>query len=147
MLDVKKGMKVYIAAPFFDKVQVNVVKRIEEVLHKAGIEYFSPRSEGTLIEMNTEERAKKMNDIFQSNVAHMDWSTHCVAFIDGYDKGTVWEMGYMFAKGKKIITFTNSYYGINVMLNESIEAHCVEFDEILEGLKGIFKGVKTIEVI
>ena len=142
-----KGMRVYIAAPFFDEGQVNVVKRIEDVLKKAGIAYFSPRSEGVLIEMGTEEKAMKMSDIFQSNVTHMDWSTHCIAFIDGYDKGTVWEMGYMFAKGKKIITFTNNYYGVNVMINESIDAHCVEFDEILEGLKGIFKGVKTIEVM
>ena len=142
----KSDMKVYIAAPFFNEEQLSVVKRIESYLRENGINFFSPRSEGTLVKMSPEERKAKMSELFQSNVNHMDWCTHCIAVIDDYDTGTVWEMGYLFATGKKIVSFSANYHGINVMLNESIQAHCVDYGTLLAGLEGNFTGQKTSDV-
>lgn len=139
-------IKVYIAAPFFNPQQLNVVQRVEAKLKDNGIEFFSPRNDGTLKDMTKEERAKNMGKMFRSNVDHMDWCTHCVAIIDDYDTGTVWEMGYLYATHKKLVTFSANYHGINVMLNESIEAHCTDYDSIIDGLKGVFEDVKTSEV-
>ena len=141
-----KGLKVYIAAPFFNEEQLDVVRKIELLLEEEGIEFFSPRSEGTLKDMSAEERKEAMSEVFRSNVDHMDWCTHCVAVIDNYDTGTVWEMGYLYATHKKLITFSAQYHGINVMLNESIEAHCVNYNTIVDALKGLFKTEKTSEV-
>ena len=55
--------KCYIASPFFTKSQLDTVKLIEKSLDNAGIKYFSPRSEGVLIEMTEEERKNKMKGI------------------------------------------------------------------------------------
>lgn len=140
------NMKVYIAAPFFTDDQLFVVRKIENILRENGIEFFSPRSEGTLKEMTALERADVMGDLFKSNISHMDWCTHCIAMIDDYDTGTVWEMGYLYATKKHIVTFSPNYFGINVMLNESIAAHCVEYHDLIVGLEGSFKGNKTSEV-
>ncbi len=141
-----KGLKVYIAAPFFTEGQLDVVRKIELLLESKGIEFFSPRSEGTLKDMSAEERKVAMGEVFRSNVDHMDWCTHCVAVIDDYDTGTVWEMGYLYATHKKLITFSAQYHGINVMLNESIEAHTITYESIIDGLKGEFWSDKTEDV-
>ena len=141
-----KGLKVYIAAPFFNEEQLDVVRKIELLLEREGVEYFSPRSEGTLKKMSIEQRKEVMGQIFRSNVDHMDWCTHCIAVIDDYDTGTVWEMGYLYATHKKLITFSACYHDINVMLNESIVAHCITYESIIDGLKGIFEDTKTGDV-
>ena len=141
-----KGLKVYIAAPFFNEEQLDVVRKIELLLEEKGIAYFSPRMEGVLVKMSKEERAKKMGEMFRSNVDHMDWCTHCVAVIDDYDTGTVWEIGYLYATHKKIVTYSNNYHGINVMLNEAIEYHCVQYEAIIDGLKGMDRPEYTSEV-
>jgi len=141
-----KGLKVYIAAPFFNEKQLDVVRKIELLLEQNGIEFFSPRSEGILKDLSVEERKLEMGRLFRSNVDHMDWCTHCVAVIDDYDTGTVWELGYLYATHKKLITFSAHYHGINVMLNESITAHCVDYCTIVQGLKGNYTGIKTGDV-
>jgi len=129
-------MKVYIAAAFFTPEQLSVVMSIESALEVNGIEYFSPRSEGTLKDMSIEERKAMMSGIFRFNVAHMDWCTHCIAVIDDYDTGTVWEMGYLYATKKVIVTMTSHYHGINVMLNESIFAHTDSVESAIKGILG-----------
>ena len=141
-----KGLKVYIAAPFFNEEQLDVVRKIELLLESNGINFFSPRSEGILKDLNVEQRKLEMGRLFRSNVDHMDWCTHCVAVVDDYDTGTVWEMGYLYATHKKLITFSACYHGINVMLNESIVAHCITYESIIDGLKGIFEDTKTGDV-
>jgi len=140
-------IKVYIAAPFFNEQQLNVVKRIEARLKDEGIEYFSPRSEGILKSMSQDQRKKMMGQLFRSNIDRMDWCTHCIAVIDDYDTGVMFEFGYLYATHKKIVSFSNNYHGINVMLNEAIEAHCVNYNTLVDGLKGLFEGVKTDDVI
>lgn len=141
-----KGLKVYIAAPFFNEEQLDVVRKIELLLEREGVDFFSPRSEGILKDLNVEQRKLEMGRLFRSNVDHMDWCTHCVAVVDDYDTGTVWEMGYLYATHKKLITFSACYHGINVMLNESIVAHCITYESIIDGLKGIFEDTKTGDV-
>lgn len=140
------SIKVYIAAPFFTPEQVEVVESIEQLLEDANIEYFSPRSEGTLKSMTKEARAAKMGDMFRSNIDHMDWCTHCIAVIDDYDTGTVWEMGYLYATRKMIVTYSSNYHGINIMLNESIVGHCLDLAQVHRALLGIDTGNKTDDV-
>jgi len=142
----KSKIRVYIAAPFFNPEQLKVVKDIEDMLDSCGVTYFSPRSEGTLIEMTDEERKVHMGNMFRSNVDHMDWCSHCIAVIDNYDTGTVWEMGYLYATHKKIVTYSANYHGINVMLNESIEGHCVHMMDLYQALHGKFESTKTSDV-
>ena len=138
--------RVYIAAPFFNEDQLKTVKFLEDMLQVNKIEFFSPRSEGTLKQMDHEERRSKMGQLFESNIDHMDWCTHAIAVIDGYDKGVLFEMGYLFAEGKTIISYTDKYEGINVMLNEAIKCHCETMFEVIDAINGRFKDVKTEDV-
>jgi nucleoside 2-deoxyribosyltransferase len=56
---------IYIAAPFFNEQQSELVSSIEDCLHEQGIPYYSPRQEGVLTpNANNEEKQR----IFDSNV-------------------------------------------------------------------------------
>ncbi len=141
------SIKVYIAAPFFKQIQLNAVKMIEHKLQKEDIEFYSPRSEGILQDMTPEQKAERMSYIFQQNVRNLNWCTHVIAVIDDYDTGTVWEMGFAYASNKKIVTYSDQYHGINVMLNESIIAHCIKLDHVVPALHGKILTVKGSDVI
>ena len=138
---------IYIAGPFFNEKQVDMIEAIENVLDFNAMQYYSPRSEGVLMNMTPEEKKARMKYIFDKNIEMLDKADTVVAVIDDYDTGTVFEIGYAFAKGKRIITITGNYYGVNVMINECIEAHCTSVEQIPQAIRGSFKGQKTGDVI
>lgn len=112
-------MKVYIAAPFFNPDQLKIVVAVEMQLLKKRVEYFSPRSEGTLGDMTVEEQKKSRKKIFDSNVANMMSCDAMIACVEYKDTGTIWEMGFFYAMGKPIIMLASDPSKINVMLAES----------------------------
>lgn len=112
-------MKVYIAAPFFTDEQIKIVESVEAALESCDIEYFSPRSEGTLSKMSRDEQESSRKSIFDSNVNNMGLCTHMIACVEHKDTGTIWEMGFMYAQSKPIIMFSADLSKINVMLAES----------------------------
>jgi len=122
---------IYLASPFFNEEQLNMVKRIEKALDQAEIEYFSPRSEGVLIEMTPEEKELRMKAIFQSNIDHIWDASLVVAVIDNYDTGTVWEMGYAYGMDVPIFTISDHDYGLNVMVRQSVETHNTKIDNLI----------------
>lgn len=138
---------IYIAAPFFNESQVELVEAIESTLRFNAIEFYSPRSEGVLMNMTPDEKKARMKYIFDKNIEMLNAADTIVAVIDNYDTGTVFEIGYAFAKEKRIITLTDNYYGVNVMINECIVAHCTKVSQIPQAVRGSFKGEKTGEVI
>jgi len=122
---------IYIAGPFFNEKQVNFINQIEKALNKNRLEYFSPRSEGVLLSMSEEDKAKSKRDIYESNIGHIKDASLMVAVIDDRDVGTIWEMGYGTALGIPIISISNHSYGLNVMLAESVSAHVLSIEEML----------------
>lgn len=116
-------MKIYLAAPFFTQPQLEIVRKLEALLKDTTHQWYSPRSEGTLINMAPEERAASKEKIFRSNVDRLDWCDTILAVVDGRDAGTTWELGYAFAKSKRILTYTEEGYGLNVMIQQSVDAH------------------------
>lgn len=111
-------MKVYIAAPFFNEDQIRIVEELELTLEQHEIDYFSPRSEGTLSNMTREEQELSHRSIFESNVRNMDDCTHMIACVQYKDTGTIWEMGYMFGQEKEIVMMSEADT-VNVMLAQS----------------------------
>lgn len=112
-------MKVYIAAPFFNQEQLDIVKRVEGVLRSYGIDFFSPRSAGTLKNMSKEDQQNTKKEIFEGNIRNMDDCTHMVACVEHKDTGTNFEIGYFYAKKKPVVLFTENIGTINVMLAEA----------------------------
>jgi len=121
-------MKVYIASPFFNPEQLELVKEIETLLDRNSIDYFSPRSFGVIKDMTQEEKKNRMEEIYNSNISNIDNCNVMIAVVDWPDTGTMFELGYMAAsceldRTRKIITFTNKEKPVNVMLRYAIEAH------------------------
>ena len=73
-------------------------------------------------------------------VDNIDDANLVVALIDDRDIGTIFEIGYAFAMGVPVITFTNMDYGMNLMLAESVLAHCKGVEQLTEALDMIDNG-------
>jgi nucleoside 2-deoxyribosyltransferase len=112
-------MRVYIAAPFFNEQQIKIVEAVEIALESRDINYYSPRSEGSLSDMTREQQEQARRYIFETNVNNMNICTHMLACVEYKDTGTIWEMGFMFAQGKPIVMLSSDLSKINVMLAES----------------------------
>jgi len=72
--------------------------------------------------------------VFNDNWMNIDDADLVVAVIDDRDVGTVWEMGYAFAKHVPIITTTRADYGMNLMLAECIIGHTKTLEELSAAL-------------
>lgn len=140
---------IYLAAPFFTPMQLELVQEVEKLISTIpGLTYFSPRSEGVLKDMTAEERAASMQRIFQSNVDHIQGCDCLLAILDHKDTGTTWELGMAYGmnssgEGKligehnpiKIFGFTgNPLVEINVMLKKCLHAHAAGMAELKEML-------------
>ena len=132
---------IYIASPFFNPNQLDFVKLIEKALDEEGWEYYSPRSEGILLDQTEEERQTNKKRIYDTNVEWIHKAEHMIAVIDDRDIGTIWEMGYAKAIGVNIVTISNQSYGLNVMLAESVQAHVLWISDAIRALQDpTFKG-------
>lgn len=134
-------MKVYIAAPFFNPQQLEVVQKIERQLDREYIKYYTPRVEGILKDMNPEAQRKSKSVIYNTNTAMMDACTHMIACIDDRDTGTIFEVGYFAGVQKDIVLYVNDTSKISVMLAEAAISLC---DDIFK-LKAALNGEYTVE--
>jgi len=128
---------IYLASPFFNEEQLNTVMLIELALEEAGIPYFSPRSEGVLIDMTPEEREKAFEGIYLSNIQNMNDCDVMVANIDDRDTGTTFEIGYMTGRNKPVLSYSGHDYQINVMLRQSVLTHNTNINNLVTNLKEI----------
>ncbi|WP_231120619.1 nucleoside 2-deoxyribosyltransferase [Bacillus safensis] len=132
-----KGLRVYLASPFFSEEQIAEVERLEQALisNPHVSEVFSPmRNQIDSLEFGSLEWRQA---IFENDVTHIDWADVVVAvhdyFDDKTDAGTAWEMGYTYAKGKPVFLLQEKKgVPVNLMLSESIVAYFVNADEIAE---------------
>lgn len=125
---------IYIAGPFFNEEQISLIEAIEAVLIFNNIPHYSPRSEGVLFNMTREEKLARMDYIFNKNVEMLNECDTVIAVIDNYDTGTVWELGYAFAKNKRIITITDHCYTLNIMIRNCVEQHCMRVEELPQAI-------------
>lgn len=129
---------IYLAAPFFCERELNVVKRVEALMEKHSLPYFSPRL-GDNNDLPLEEKMKPENarKIFDMDIQHMLDAEMCLAFIDGSpfynaekgrqtfarDMGTAFEMGFFYAKGIPVLTYSATNQPTNLMLSQATHGH------------------------
>lgn len=89
--------KVYIAAPFFNPEQIQIVERIKEILSISGIEYFSPK------DVCLYEPGKDTREILSMNCIAINNAPFIIVVTDGKDVGTMWEAGYAYSNCIPII--------------------------------------------
>jgi nucleoside 2-deoxyribosyltransferase len=93
-----EDMKIYLAGPLFTTAERMFNTALAELLRDSGYKVFLPQE--------TEQRDTTSRQIFESDVAGIDWSDVVVANMDGADpdSGTCWECGYAYGK-KPVILF------------------------------------------
>jgi nucleoside 2-deoxyribosyltransferase len=161
-------MKFYIAAPFFNDVQLGAVKALELIIEEHGHQYHSPRlhprnAGASKLEKLTQDQAE---EIFQDDVKGIVHSNAVIATLDWLlpendvvqhvrttgsevkvtplnlpDTGTVFEMGYAYSYGRPIFGLTYRPVGdrLNLMLTQSCKAVIYGLDQ----LRGFMSSVKT----
>jgi nucleoside 2-deoxyribosyltransferase len=112
-------MKIYLAGPLFTTAERMFNAELAKLLRDFGHDVFLPQE--------TEQRSATPRQIFESDVAGIDWSDVVVANMDGVDpdSGTCWECGY--AHGKKpVILFRTDireegppFGPINLMMHQA----------------------------
>lgn len=108
--------KAYIAAPFFNPKQLEIVEQVKGVLDAAEISYFSPKDE------NLFKQGDNPKLILNENCYAIRNANVIVVITDDKDVGTIWEAGYAYAHGKDIIYLWLGYkpdMKFNIMLAAS----------------------------
>lgn len=136
-------MKIYLAAPFFTPEQVSVVEGLENLVAEvSSIELYSPRKDGVLSAMTPEERRRSKGKIFELNCHHITTSQMVLAVIDHRDVGVVWELGFAYSFKRLleemwIVTYTDYDFGLNVMIQECVDAHVHGMTEAETVIRGV----------
>ena len=140
--------KVYIASPFFTPIQLDRVERIENRLFDLCIDFFSPRSFGSLQTMTIEEKREASKKIYNSNVDNIRKCTVLLAVLDDRDTGTIFELGYAAAYARQLEDYGVDDYlivsmsfvgkGLNVMLRECVDTHISH----IHNFNSVFRAIK-----
>jgi nucleoside 2-deoxyribosyltransferase/predicted secreted protein len=131
--------RVYLAAPLFSEAERAYNLSIARYLRNNFFDVYLPQEAGD----NSPARNKKEQvRIFSENLKALKNADTIVAIIDGADadSGTAWEMGYAYARGKKVIGLrtdfrrAGSYEKVNLMLEESATV-VTDIDALLDVMK------------
>lgn len=120
--------RIYLASGWFNENQERRVKEAEEVLRGLGHEVFSPREHQNAhlkfgsIEWRTET--------FNNDVIHVDTCDVIFAIYDEEDAGTMWELGYAYAKDKTLMVFHEGNDIANLMITDSLFAYFKTWEEV-----------------
>ncbi|MCP2004986.1 UNVERIFIED_ORG: nucleoside 2-deoxyribosyltransferase [Buttiauxella agrestis ATCC 33320] len=98
----KKKIKIYIAAPFFTMSQLWLVEQIRYNLLEMGMEVISPYHDLGFIS-NEHLTDEIMKETCNNDLNAIDECDMVYAVLDGYDPGTLAEIGFALAKNKSII--------------------------------------------
>ena len=115
-------MKVYVAGPFFNDEELNIIQRVEKILSGRGFEIYSPR-----LHEDREHEAQSQEWSRQTFLMDRDAIDRCSLMVIVYhgnysDTGTAWECGYAYAKGKPIVA-VHLGDSSNLMVHESAVAN------------------------
>lgn len=97
-------MKIYLASPFFNEIELENVKIAEKILTERGFSLFSPR----LNEVRTDENTQQSwwsKETFMNDKKFIDWADVVVMlYYGGYsDSGTAWECGYAYGTNTPVV--------------------------------------------
>lgn len=123
--------KIYLASPFFDDTEKEILNKAKDILRGKGLEVFVPMEhQHTHLEFGTLEwRAAT----FKSDVDAIDEADVVVALINkgNYDdSGTAWEIGYAYAKGIDVVVVNVTGNTINLMLADSLHSVLTSYEEL-----------------
>jgi len=121
-------MRVYIAGPFFNDKQIEIVEKVKEILEENFIEYHSPKDH-SLYKPGGSITPKQC---FESNIEEIKECDFIIAITDGLDAGTLFECGAAYILNKEIcyLWVDNHSKKFNLMLSESASALCYSYEDL-----------------
>lgn len=123
--------KVYLASPFFDEKEVEIMGRVLEILRAKGLEVFSPyEHQNKHLEFGSLEwrEATFNGDVNGIDSADLVVAINCKGNYD--DAGTMWEIGYSYATNKPVILVNVTGETINLMIADSLHAVVTSYEEL-----------------
>lgn len=128
--------KLYIAAPFFNEAQLALVKQVETTIRlTTGLEYYSPRHDGVLKDMNPEQRAAAGPNLFKLNVKMIRHCDAVLALKDFSDTGTTWETGFAYGIEKPVFAFrSDPTQPLNIMVLQCLNAVAYGYTNLVQML-------------
>lgn len=125
--------KIYLASPFFNAEELNRMEIVKSILRKKELEVFAPfEHQNKHLEFGSMEwrEATFKSDVDAIDACDIMVAINCQGNYD--DAGTMWEIGYAFAKGIPVILFNNTDKTINLMIADSLHALIKSYDELEE---------------
>ena len=130
---------IYIAGPFFNDEELNIIQKVENILINRGFEIYSPRlHEDREHEPQSGDWSRQT---FLMDRDAIDRSSLMVIVYHGNysDTGTAWECGYAYAKNKPVVA-VHLGGSSNLMVHESAVAN-ISLEELE---KYDFKEMKKV---
>ena len=91
-------MLAYLAGPLFNEKERELLEEINSICREIGVNTYLPSQDGGLLSKDS------ANEIFQTDIKALNNASIVVASLNGVDVDccTAFELGYGFAKGKKL---------------------------------------------
>ena len=134
--------KIYLAGPLFSHAERDFNVYLRDRLVEKGFSVFLPQEDGS---DDTETRLElRQKNIFENDVKGIDDCDIVVAVLDGgsdADSGTSWEIGYAYAKGKKLLGLRTDFrtFGPEGNVNLMIDVSLDELEKDIEGLLSLLE--------
>lgn len=102
-----KKLTVYIASPFFTLAQLWMVEQIRQNLLEMGMSVISPYHDIGHIDVYSASE-DDIRDVCEKDLSSIEKSDVIFGVVDGIDAGTIFEIGYANALGKKIVLLSEN---------------------------------------
>jgi len=141
--------KMYLAGPFFNSAQVELMATIEGAVAAAGFKAFSPRLHArqlgkgatpeqqrdtfdddlvglqeagvvlAVLDWKLPDTERVLKEYWTNREGKLAWRSSEDTILNIPDSGTVWEMGYAFSRNIPVVGFTENPRAVNLMLMQS----------------------------
>lgn len=125
--------KIYLASPFFNSEETNKLEIVKTILRDKGLDVFVPNEhQNPQLEFGSLEwrAATFKSDVDAIDNCDVMVAINCQGNYD--DAGTMWEIGYAFAKGIPVVLFNNTGKTINLMIADSLHSLLTSYDKLQE---------------
>lgn len=136
-----KVKQIYIASPFFNPAQLELVHHVENAIRNTdGLNFYSPRADGVLQDMTHEQRAARGPELFRLNCKMIMQCDSVLAIKTHKDEGTIWETGYAYGKKPVFAYKPGSDAPMNIMSACCFNAVVYDIDQLVRFLEAYSKG-------
>lgn len=121
--------KIYIASPFFNDRETEVLSKVEKMLKAKGFDVYSPR-EHEVRDGNVGKPEWSLETFIKDKTAIDECDTVVMLYWGNYsDSGTAWECGYAYALTKPVVVL-HLGESSNLMIHEGSHSNLLSLEEL-----------------